>query len=238
MGAELVVAAWAGLAAGVVHVLAGVDHVATIVPLSVGRRWGAWALGARWGIGHGAGVAAVGGLAVALREQLDVAALGRAGEGLVGALLVGIGLLGIRRAVWWRRHVHTHAHAHGGQPHAHLHAHGRGHDAAPGTSGARRVPGHSHPHTALLAGVLHGVAGSSHVLGVLPALAMASWVGSAAYLVAFAAGSVAAMAAVAGLVGAGSARLGERAPALVSRLLLGTSAAAVAVGVAWLGAQA
>ena len=31
-----------GLLAGAVHVVTGVDHMAALLPLSVGRRWRAW----------------------------------------------------------------------------------------------------------------------------------------------------------------------------------------------------
>ena len=37
-----------GLLAGSVHVVTGADHLAALLPLSIGRRRGAWALGARW----------------------------------------------------------------------------------------------------------------------------------------------------------------------------------------------
>lgn len=79
---------------------------------------------------------------------------------------------------------------------------------------------------------LHGVAGSSHFFGVLPALALPSRHYGLAYISAFGVGTVAAMtlfAAMAGLAGARFATLG------MQRGLMHTaSIAAVAMGGVWL----
>jgi len=66
-----------------------------------------------------------------------------------------------------------------------------------------RGPIHSHLHVraAAAVGVLHGVAGSSHFLGVLPALALPSATASLGYLSGFALGTVAAMSGFAGGLG-------------------------------------
>jgi hypothetical protein len=82
---------------------------------------------------------------------------------------------------------------------------------------------------AVAVGTLHGLAGSSHLLGILPALALPSNLAAGAYLLAFVAGSVAAMGVFAALLGsvAGAAR--------VQRALLGfSSALAVGVGLFWM----
>ena len=50
-----------------------------------------------------------------------------------------------------------------------------------------------HAHVALAFGGLHGLAGSAHLLGVLPALALPTRAATLAYLVAFCMGSVCAM---------------------------------------------
>ncbi len=217
-----------GLAAGALHVVGGVDHLAALLPLSVGQRGKAFGLGARWGLGHSAGVLVIGALGVLLKQRLDLEAVGGWGERMVGVMLIAIGLLGIRRAL--RLEVHAHQHEHDGVAHAHLHAHG--------PSGAHAVaPGagvHQHRHTAFWAGTVHGVAGTAHVLGVLPALALGSAAASGAYLLSFAAGTVLAMGAFTGLVGAGSSRAAGRAPRRLRRLLEAAGAAAVLVGLAWL----
>lgn len=83
------------------------------------------------------------------------------------------------------------------------------------------------PHTALALGGLHGLAGSAHVLGALPALALPSRAATAGYLIAFCAGSLLAMLAVAWAL----ARLGERGPR--RRWQAFGSAASLLVGALW-----
>jgi ABC-type nickel/cobalt efflux system permease component RcnA len=218
-----------GLLAGAVHVVTGADHLAALLPLSVGRRGGAWVLGARWGLGHSLGVLVIGALAVAFKERFDLAPVEAWGERLVGVLLVAIGLLGLRRAL--RLTVHAHPHEHDGEAHAHLHLHTGAERAHGPESHAGAAPRHG--HTAFFAGTLHGVAGTAHLLGVLPALALPGLLASAVYLLAFASGTIAAMAAFAAFVGESSARM-ARGPALLRPLLCTASVVTVAVGAVWL----
>lgn len=227
---SLALVAWSGLLAGSVHVVTGVDHLAALLPLSVGRRLRAVGTGARWGFGHSTGVVLVGLLAVALKERFDVHAAGAWGERLVGVVLIVIGVLGIRRALRLRVHAHPHDHApvRSTAAHAHLHAHFAA-DLSDHAAGA-----HHHGHTAFVAGTLHGVAGTAHLLGVLPAVALPGWAGSATYLFAFALGTILAMGTFAGVVGESSARLSGGTPRLLRGLMLGAGGLTLAVGAAWL----
>ncbi|MDD4891863.1 MAG: sulfite exporter TauE/SafE family protein [Phycisphaerae bacterium] len=219
---------WAGLSAGFLHVYAGADHMAALLPLSVGRSWrGAW-LGARWGIGHSGGVLVVGAIAVLLKAFVNVELVSTWGERVVGVMLIGIGLLGLRWA--FRTRLHSHAHEHDASRHQHLHIHAA--DAHP----ANQPRPHSHvrQHTAFLAGIIHGVAGTSHVLGVLPALALATRVQSGYYLAAFAGGTIVAMASFAGIVGFASSRFGARTPGLLRGTMITASTVTIGVGLFWL----
>ena len=137
-----------GLVAGGVHVLAGPDHLAAVAPLAVNSR------GEEHEAPEGARGAGLAGLNWGLGHSVGVA-----GVGLLALLLrdrlplealsywseraVGFVLIGM--GVW-----------------VFLQLAGR----------ARRVSSDPtrHPHAALSIGVLHGFAGSSHLLGVLPAL--------------------------------------------------------------------
>jgi hypothetical protein len=75
--------AFAGLAAGMVHVPAGPDRLAAVARLAAdSRRPGRWA-GCSSGLGHDGGVLAVGALALLLRGLLPVEALSCWGERLV-----------------------------------------------------------------------------------------------------------------------------------------------------------
>ncbi len=219
------ISALTGLIAGAVHVWSGPDHLTAVAPLAVRRPQHAWVPGVRWGFGHSAGVAVIGLLSLWLRDWLPVDLLSTWGERLVGLMLFGIGLWALRRAL--KHNVHTHEHTHDGQPHLHFHTHSHGH--APEEKG-----GHRHTHAAFGIGILHGLAGSSHFLGVLPILAFPTKTQAAAYLIAFGAGTILSMASFSWLLGAITKRFAFGS-LKIYRGLLGTCAvAAMTVGVFWL----
>jgi hypothetical protein len=152
-------------------------------------------------------------------------------ERMVGFVLLGIGIWGLHRA--FRTRVHTHPHTHGHQVHAHLHAHAHavtGQAADPVHVATR----HTHTHAAFAVGVLHGFAGSSHFLGVLPALALPGLAASLSYLGGFGAGTVVAMSGFASVIGLIAARAKHRGPIATRWLLSACSTVAVIVGIAWL----
>ena len=218
------IALLSGFTAGLVHVLSGPDHLAAVAPLTVAHHERPWLTGLRWGLGHASGVVGVGLLALYLRELLPLGALSFWAERLVGIVLIGVGLWGLRIALTC--HVHTHEHFHDGRTHAHLHVHG------PKTAhehGQERP--HRHGHTAFAIGVLHGLAGSSHFLGVLPALALPTTVQAASYLAAYGVGTIVAMSSFSSLMGL----VAERFALGAYRTLLCTcSLAALVVGGWWL----
>lgn len=215
----------AGLVAGAAHVLAGPDHLTAIAPLAVCRPQRAWLPGVRWGLGHSTGVGLVGVLALALRGLIPVEWLSSWGERAVGVMLFGIGLWALRGAL--RTHIHAHEHEHDGERHVHfhIHRHRHGHEAA---------AAHWHAHAAFGIGVLHGLAGSSHFLGVLPALALPTTMAAAAYLVAFALGTIGAMAAFSWGVGRLAAGSVRRGVSLYRGLMGACALAAMGVGGFWL----
>ncbi len=173
-----------GLLAGVLHVISGPDHLAAIAPLTFASWRKAITIGFRWGLGHSSGVLFVGLLALLFREMLPIESLSGGAEKLVGVLLIGIGIWGLRRAS--RTHLHFHEHAHDGDTHVHFHAHTSGHHPE------HRAP-HHHTHTAFVVGTIHGIAGSSHLLGVIPALVLPSRTQSISYLCSFGLGTIGGM---------------------------------------------
>lgn len=224
-------AAIAGVAAGFFHVLAGPDHLAAVAPLAVGAERTAWRSGLTWGIGHTAGVLAVGTLLLAFRELLPIDLVSAWSERLVGLALVAVGAWGI----WEARRLRVHRHD-TGAPHAHVTSRGRVLDA--GTHGHQhaslRLHGHARAGASLGMGTLHGLAGSSHLFGILPSLAFASRADAGLYLAGFGAGAIAAMTAFAALVGAVSLASGRSHAVVRQALLLTTSGAAVLAGGVWL----
>ena len=209
-----------GALAGIFHVLAGPDHLAAVAPLAVEARTRGWIAGWTWGLGHASGVVCVAILAVLLRDLLPpVEIISAWSERLVGAALIVIGFWALRRSA----RVQPAPHVHGGFRHDHLHV----------QAGPRWMRRLGHAHASFCLGVLHGVAGSSHFLGVIPALALPTRAAAVTYIVAFGAGTVAAMTMFAAVVG------GAAGPALhhhrVHRTLLAAAALlAIVVGGIWL----
>jgi hypothetical protein len=93
---------------------------------------------------------------------------------------------------------------------------------------------HAHPRAAFGVGILHGLAGSSHFLGVLPALALPGLAASLGYLGGFGLGTVAAMSGFATVIGLIATRTQQRGPVATKWLLSACSTAALVVGIAWL----
>jgi hypothetical protein len=98
---------------------------------------------------------------------------------------------------------HAHEHEHDGDRHLHFHTHHHGHSL-------KNILPHKHTHAAFGIGTLHGLAGSSHFLGVLPALAFPTTVQAIAYIAAFGVGTVAAMALFSWDMGRMAARFAGR----------------------------
>ena len=218
---SLIVAGGAGLAAGLAHVLTGPDHLAAVAPLTAARPAPGWRVGAAWGVGHSFGVAALAAIAIAARGWLRPEWVSAVSERFIGVVLVGLGCWGIGRALaCW---TSTREHRHGDTSHAHSHWSGPGREAP---SGALR-----HSHAPLWIGALHGLAGGTHLLGALAALALP--VGPAlAFLGGFAGGTIGGMTAFTAAVERVALVLPAR---FASQALLGgVSAASVAVGAVWL----
>ena len=218
------ISAITGLIAGAVHVWSGPDHLAAIAPLSIRQPRRAWIPGMRWGFGHSAGVAVIGLFSLWLRDWLPVDLLSSWGERMVGVMLFGIGLWALRRAL--KHNVHAHEHTHDGAKHLHLHTHGHGHgrdEAAP----------HRHAHVAFGIGILHGLAGSSHFLGVLPILAFPSKAQAVAYLLAFGVGTIISMASFSWMLGLVTRRLAVGSVKVYRGMLSACAATAMGVGIFW-----
>lgn len=227
-------ALFAGLAAGLVHVLSGPDHLVAVAPLAADEDRPHWRAGFQWGLGHTVGVLIIGGFLLGFREVLPIDAISIYSERIVGLALIGVGIWGAYRAT--RLQVHRHHHP-GGAVHAHVkRADGRApvmeeHDAQ---HKHPRLHGHAQTHASFLMGVIHGLAGSSHVFGVLPALALSTRIDAAAYLGGFGIGAIAAMTAFAALVGVLARSVGRRDLGAHRGILYACSISAVLVGGFWL----
>lgn len=216
----MITACAAGLLAGLLHVFAGPDHLAALAPLSLQARRRAWAVGLRWGLGHSSGVLVVAALAFGLRQLVPLDAMAGWGERLVGATLIVLGLWGLRSLFRDRLHAHRHHHDGGDHVHFHVHKPGQAHEAP---------EAHVHVHAAFWVGTLHGLAGTAHLVGILPSLALPTGAETAGYLAAFALGTLVAMTGFASAIGWFSSGL------RVYRWALGAASTLCALtGVAWI----
>jgi ABC-type nickel/cobalt efflux system permease component RcnA len=162
--------------------------------------------GLRWGLGHSIAVFVAGGILIAtgLRWPEKYDALG---EAMVGVLLVAVGVWAMLRARKLHLHPpeehgdHAHLHVHGGKVAAHAHEHHEHPPEAP----VHPPAGHHHhdhdhaheKHGITVVGLMHGLAGTSAVVALVPVTMMDRWVVGLGYLVAFGAGVMLAMTAYA-----------------------------------------
>jgi len=225
----------AGLAAGVAHVIAGPDHLAALAPIAIDRPRHAVALGIRWGLGHGLGVITLGGLGVLAQSSLDLHLISAWSELMVGFMLIMIGLWALRRASKVVIHSHPHEHsvahrdsaeAHPTPPsdhhtHPHIHPHGLTEHSLNHHQG--------HSHAVFFVGLLHGSAGTGHLLGVIPSLAL-STPDAIAYLCAYFIAAVCSMGAFGWLLGLISR---HRGPLVIQQLMYAVSSVVLAIGLLW-----
>ncbi|HVQ13523.1 MAG TPA: hypothetical protein VMS40_08030, partial [Vicinamibacterales bacterium] len=116
-------------------------------------------------------------------------------------------------------------HRHGERSHDHLHVQA-------GPAWIRRL---GHAHASFCMGVLHGVAGSSHFFGVLPALALPTTTAAVLYIGAFGVGTVVAMTMFAAAVGTIAIR-GIHGPRAYRAMMTVAALLAIVVGGVWLTA--
>jgi ABC-type nickel/cobalt efflux system permease component RcnA len=179
-----------GFIASVAHVVTGPDHLAAVTPLAIDSRKKSWMIGLTWGFGHTVGMLLIGLLFILFKELLPVDWISRQSDKVIGLLLIAIGSWAIIRT--YLKHSHgnlAHAHFHT-KPFFYTHIHRHSHDES---------TTHEHEHTgtikqnaftALFIGIIHGVAGFSHLFVLLPSLALPSVWDSVIYITAFAAGTI------------------------------------------------
>ena len=172
-----------GFAAGAIHVVSGADHMVAMAPSAIQKPRLALIDGLGWGVGHSVGVLILSLLGILAKDLINVELMSSYSEFLVGISLLIVGLHAIRTSL--RVNIHMHEHMHGeAKPHQHFHFHSIGNKVHI-----------SNKHAATGLGVLHGFAGASHLVAIIPALAL-PLVGGVMYLFAYLIGSVFAMGCV------------------------------------------
>ncbi len=192
----------AGLAGGAIHALSGPDHLAAVAPLSLGDRRTGLLAGLDWGMGHGAGVILIGALALVARDTLSIHLVSGWSELGVGFLLIALGAW----AGW------------------------KGYQAWRDRGAA--TPAHHHRKRGATFGVgaLHGSAGASHLIGILPATGL-STLSAVSYLAAYFLGATLSMMVIGSVAGELAHRGGWK---LRPMLMFGAAAVACLVGMGWI----
>tara|TARA_B100000700_G_C14660929_1_gene676344 strand:- start:13 stop:678 length:666 start_codon:yes stop_codon:yes gene_type:complete len=207
-----------GFTAGAIHVLGGADHLVAMAPTALQKPRSALKNGLAWGIGHSTGVLFLASIAVLAKDLVNIDQLSSFAEFFVGITLLIVGAIAIRTALGLNIHMHNHIHG-TGQEHQHVHLHLLG----------RKIHGR-HTHAATGLGVLHGMAGASHLLAVVPALALPK-LGAIAYMVAYLLGSIVAMGTAVVGISFTTMKVGRK----ISPLLMGFAGGlSIATGFFWL----
>jgi hypothetical protein len=100
---------FAGLAAGLLHVFSGPDHLAAVAPLAADGDRNHFRTGLQWGVGHTAGVLLIATLLLLIKEQLPLDAISAYSERIVGVSLIAVGFWGVWKAT--RAVITSHSHA-------------------------------------------------------------------------------------------------------------------------------
>lgn len=231
-----------GITAAIAHVLSGPDHLAAVTPLAIESKNRSWGIGLAWGIGHTLGILLIGLLLVLFKGLIPVEAISEYSEQLVGIMLIMIGVWAIFKVRFKslsKKHVHPHFHKNEEGDFVHVH----GHDHASGHLHSN-VAAHKHKHakryrqnvtTALGVGIFHGLAGVSHLLAILPTLALPGKFDAVMYLSGFGLGTITAMVLFSlflGMIAVKTSTAGsERA---FSMLRFAGGSIAILVGVWWI----
>ena len=177
-------------------------------------------------MGHGVSATIIGVFAFSLKNHMkNVSRLqgmfsyaSSAAEIAVGLSLVVIGLLGIREAREWEAEIE------GVQP--------QSLSAAAADAGIKTGPNRA----VIFNGLLHGFSWDG-APSLAPALAVATWRGNIAFLMAYALGTMSVMAFTTTLIGEGTRRAGKvfNRPDIPQKLSLGSSVVAILIGIIWCG---
>lgn len=225
-----------GFFAAMIHVISGPDHIAAVGPLAVNTKFKPWLIGMSWGIGHLFGMLIIGILFYYFRELIPVEWISTNSERLVGIMLIIIGSWGLFRMfkpMSASKHQHPHIHHdEAGNNFIHTHHHDHNKEAV-----------HSHKKgnherqtyiTALGIGILHGLAGVSHFISLMPTMAFATNYDSAMYLIGFGGGTIVSMVMfsfILGLIAQKSIKLKRKVLFSTINGIVGISA--IFVGVIW-----
>lgn len=205
-----------GILAGFIHVVSGADHLIAMAPSSITSPNIAARNSISWGLGHSSGVIFLAFLAIFIKDITPLSKFSNFAEFLVGISLLIVGFFAIRNSL--HLNLHSHSHQHNGVAHHHLHFH---------SEDQKKHNKHSHALTGL--GLLHGLAGGSHFLAVLPALAL-PFPNAFAYLISYLSGSLVSMVLFTCLISITTLNAGQK---FIRRLIAFAGGLSFSMGLFW-----
>ncbi len=237
---------------GFLHALE-VDHMVAVTTFVTGRPslGRAARFGFQWGVGHSLAVMLFGGVLLVTGLSWP-ARYDAAGEGVVGVMLVGLGVWALRSS----RRLHLHPPEEHGD-HAHLHVHrdagsAHHHHGPPAAAPHRhRSDHHHHQHAGhhdhsdpsahpaqgrrgiTLVGLMHGLAGTSAVVALVPVTLIERLDVGLAYLAAFGVGVTAGMVLYATVAAYAMRQAAARSVVWGRRMTAAVGAAGIVVGCWW-----
>lgn len=248
-----------GVTLGLVHVLAGPDHLSALAALSVGTSYKAFILGVRWGLGHSAGLVSVAIVFILLKGDLNLRAIGRYCDFFVGLFMILLGCYGIVSALKIYEEKRKKRNPDRDIELSPMIATGSGkespklisrssyeilqaleeeHSHIPAECAACTLIDVHDPVTqrylSFGIGLLHGIAGPGGILGVIPAVEMQKWTSSFLYLGSFILASTLSMGTFAALYGEVTRRLGTATENMEFILNVFSSSLSIVVGTIWL----
>lgn len=207
-----------GLLAGGLHAVTGPDHLAALLPSSVGKTgWGGARVGAIWGLGHGLSAMFLGYCAFFLKDKITgkfsfLDKLATLAETAVGVSLLAIGLLGVKESMEIEEEHAVDAMNEG--------------KGGKGSMTSRAI---------FANGILHGFSWDG-APSIAPAIAMTSWKAATIFLFSYSLGTIITMSISAGTIGALSTRIGKmsKTPDFPKGLSFFSSLLAVVIGLYWI----
>ena len=227
-----------GLIASIIHVVAGPDHLAAVSPLALNAKFRPWLIGISWGIGHVAGMLLLGLIFFFFRDLIPIEFISNNSERIVGILLVIIGIWALVKVSNYRKDNHTHAHAHTNKKGStYIHDHNHQHtDSQKHSHTASDITKEKQSYWAAAGiGIIHGFAGVSHIVSMLPTLAFSTNYEAILYLIGFGAGTIIAMVLFSfllGLLAASASKQRKDTVFVTINALAGISA--IFVGIFWM----